>query len=162
MEEEPWWKKAAQGVMESVKDKLVKKEPIIEPNFGKPYPEVLNAVVESFRGEVLHISELGRFRSENAELCCYAVVFRERCELEGMEAINPLFAVFSGGKPQFALRLESKYVQKERMGSAIVSELNFLSSIYLLYKEFASTKPWLKYDSYGFEEFKLTKLKQKK
>gem|GEM_PF-6653612 len=160
MEEEPWWKKAAQGVMESVKEKIVKKEPAVEPNFGKAYPDVLNTIKETFKADVLHISELGRFKSENVELCCYGIILKEKSEFEGMELFKSIFAVLSATKPQFAIQLERKYVQEGRMANAIASELNQLSSVYLLYKEFASTKPWLKFDSYGFGEFKVAKPKK--
>lgn len=159
-EGEAWWKKAAQGVMESVKDKLVKKEPVVELNFGRNHPDVLNEVNESFRGAVIHISELGRFKSENAELCCYGIMVKEKCEFDGMEKFRSLFMVSSAGKTQFVVELGSRFAQEGRLGNAVALELGSLPSFYLLYKEFATTKPWVRFDSYSFEQFKASKVKK--
>jgi hypothetical protein len=156
--EEPWWKKAAQGVMETMKDKLVKKEPAVEPNFGRTHPQILAEIKEKFRGNVIHIWELGKFKSENQELACYGVMFKDECEFDGMDSFTSTFVVYSGGKAQFAIPSERKFARSDMLPSIIASELNWFSSLYLLYKEFASTKLWVKYNRQSFEEFKIFKL----
>jgi len=155
--EEPWWKKAAQAAVDTVKDKLVKKEPAVEPNFGKNHPAVMSGIKDKFRGEVLHVWELGSFRSENQELVCYGVMFRDECEFDGMNSFTSVFAVYAGGKAQFAIPSERKFSRGDTLPSLIASELSWFSSLYPLYKEFASAKPGTKYNSQSFEEFKIFK-----
>jgi hypothetical protein len=160
--EEPWWKKAAQGVVETVKEKLVKKESVVEPNFGRTHPDILAGIREKFRGSVIHIWELGKFKSENRELCCYGVILEQEFEFEGMNSFKSILVVYSEGKAQFAVVAEPKLLRSESAASVVTSELNWLALTYTLYKEFASTKPWVRYNSSAFEEFKLTKTKAKK
>jgi len=159
--ESSWWKKAAENVVDTVKDKLAKKEPVIEPNFGKTHPQVLSCVKEKFRVDVIHIWELGKFRSENQELSCYGVIFKGESAIDGMSSFRSIFIAYGTEKVQFAVAHYPVLLREELFRNFISSELNVLSSAYMIYKEFASTKPWVKFDYRAFEEFKLSKEKLK-
>jgi len=157
----PWWRKAAENVVGTVKDKLAKKEQVVEPNFGKTHPEILSCIKEKPRADVMHIWELGKFRSENQDISCYGVIFREESCIEGMGSFRCIFIAHAAEKVYFAVTSYPILVREEAFRSVISSELNWLSSTYLLYKEFASTKPWVKFEYRAFEEFKLIKEKPK-
>jgi hypothetical protein len=160
--EEPWWKKAAQGVMKSVEERIAKKEPAVQPNFGMNHPEVLAGINDRFRGDVLHIWELGKFKSEKDELSCYGVILKQEFEFDGMSSFRSTFVAYSGGKAQFAIAGEAALLRSDMTPSFIASDLSWFALVYVLYKEFASTKPWVKYSPAAFEEFKIMKAKTAK
>jgi len=85
-------------------------------------------------------------------------MFRDECEFDGMNSFTSVFAVYAGGKAQFAIPSERKFSRGDTVPTLIASELNWFSSLYPLYKEFASAKPWAKYNCQSFEEFKIFKL----
>jgi len=103
---------------------------------------------------------MGKFRSENQELSCYGVIFREECEFAGMSSFKSIFVVYSAGKAQFAIEAEPKLLSDEMSPNVVASEFNWFGSIYILYKEFASTKPWVRYNHLAFEEFIASKPKK--
>jgi hypothetical protein len=157
--EEPWWKKAAQGVIKTVEDKIVKKEPAVQPNLGVNHPEVLAGMNDTSKDDVLHVWELGKFKSEKDELCSYGVILKQESEFDGINSFKSIFVVYAGGKAQFAEAAEPALVRNDMTPNFIASDLNRLMLIYTLYKEFASTKPWVKYNQAAFEEFKITKVR---
>jgi hypothetical protein len=160
--EQPWWKKAAQGVLKTVGDKLVKNEPSVQPNLGVNHPEVMNGISERFRGDVLHIWELGKFRSEKDELSCYGVILKQESEFEGMDSFRSIFVVYSVGKAQFATAAEPVLLKSEMTPFFIASNLEWFALVYTLYKEFATTKQWVKFSPTAFEEFKIMKARMAK
>lgn len=157
--EQPWWKKAAQGVMETVKDKVAKKEPAVQPNLGMSHPQVIAGISDRFKGDVLHTWELGKFKSEKDELSCYGVIFKQEFEFEGISCFRSIFVAYLGGKAQFAKVDEPALVKSDMTPNFIATELGWFSMVYTLYKEFASTKPWVKFKPDAFEEFALMKAK---
>ncbi len=155
--EQPWWKKAAQGVIKTVEDKIAKKEPAVQPNLGVNHAEVVAGINERFRGDVLHIWELGTFRSEKDELRCYGVILKQESEFDGISSFRSIFVVYSGGKAQFAVAAEPALVRSDMTPTFIASDLNWFALIYTLYKEFVSSKSWVKFSPVAFEEFKIFK-----
>jgi hypothetical protein len=155
--EDPWWKKTAQSVMDKVKEKIDKSERPVQPNLGANHPEVMDGISERFRSDVLHIHELGKFKSEKDDLSCYGVVIKQEPEFEGMGSFRSIFAVYLGGKAQFAIAAEPVLLKNEITPSFIASKLDWFTAIYILYKEFATTKPWVKFNPSAFEEFKMMK-----
>ncbi len=160
--EQPWWKKAAQGVIKTVEDKIVRKEPAVQPNLGVNHPEVLAGISDRFRGDVLHIWELGKFKSEKDELCCYGVILKQEFEFDGMSSFRSIFVVYSEGKGQFAVAAEPALLRSDMTPTFIASDLNWFALLYTLYKEFASTKSWVKFNPTAFEEFKIFKARTAK
>lgn len=160
--EEPWWKKAAQGVMNTVKDRIEKKEPAVQPNLGLSHPDILAGITDNFKGDVLHIWELGKFKSERDELRCYGVILKQEFEFEGMSCFRSIFVVFAGDKAQFATAAEPTILKSEMTPNFIASDLARFTSVYTLYKEFASTKPWVKYNPAAFMDFKIMKIRTAK
>jgi hypothetical protein len=157
--EQPWWKKAAQGVVNTVKEKIEKKEPAAQPNFGMSHPTVLAGINDRFKGDVLHIWDLGKFRSEKDELICYGVILKQEFEFDGMSSFRSIFVVYSGGKAQFAKVDEPALLRSDITPNFIAMELGWFTAVYTLYKEFATTKPWVKYKPDSFEEFAIMKAK---
>lgn len=158
--ENSWWKKAAENVVGTVKDKLVKKEPVIEPNFGKTHPEVMECIRERSRADVIHVWELGKFKSESEELFCYGVIFKEESAVELMSSFRSIFVACCAGQVRLAVSSHPILFRDEMLRNVISSEFSWLSSTYTTYKEFASSKPWVKYDPRAFEEFRLSKAKK--
>ena len=160
--EEPWWKKAAQGVLKTVGDKLGKNQLSMQPNLGANHPEIMNGISERFRSDVLHICELGKFKSEKDELSCYGVVLKQEPEFEGMGSFRSIFTAYSGGKAQFATAAEPVLLKNEMTPFFIAANLEDFTAMYIVYKEFATTKPWLKFNPAAFEEFKIMKARMPK
>jgi len=160
--EQPWWKKAAQGVVDTVKEKMVKKEPAVQPNLGMNQPQVLAGISERFRGDVLHIWELGKFKSEKDEFSCYGVVLKQEFEFEEISCFRSIFVAYSGGEPQFAKVAEPTLLRSDMTPNFIASNLDWFALVYTRYKEFASTKPWVKHNPDAFEEFLLMKARTAK
>lgn len=131
----------------------------MQPNLGMNHPEVLAGISDKFKGDVLHIWDLGRFKSEKEELCCYGVILKQESEFDEMISFRSLFVVYSQGKAQFAIAAEPALLRTDMTPSFIASDLNWFASVYTLYKEFATTKPWVKYSPAAFEEFKIIKAK---
>jgi len=120
----------------------------------------MGCIKEKSRADVIHVWELGRFKSENEELSCYGVIFKEECAVEAMGSFKSIFVACCAGKVRFALSSSPILLSDDALGSFIASELGWLSSMYTAYKEFATSKPWVKYDPRAFGEFKLSKAKK--
>jgi hypothetical protein len=160
--EEPWWKKTAQSVMDTVRSKIEKQARPVQPNLGANHPEVISGISERFRSDVLHIYELGKFKSEKDELSCYGVVLKQEPEFEGMGSFRSIFTAYSEGKAQFATAAETLLLKNEMTPFFIASDLEWFAAMYTLYKEFATTKPWVKFNPPAFEDFTIMKARMAK
>lgn len=138
----------------------MKKEPVIEPNFGKTHPEILECIKQKSRVDVIHVWELGRFKSENEEFFCYGVISKEESAVELMSSFRSIFVAYRAGQVRFAVSSHPILFRDEMLRNVISSELSWLSSTYTTYREFVSSKPWVKYDPRAFEEFRLSKVKK--
>jgi len=161
--EKPDWLKKAVGAFETIKEKIAPKEPAIEPNYGRNNQNVLNEIDEKVRGNVIHISELGKLKVEKDELTAYVVIMKSDFAFEKLISLENFIAFLdSSGVSKYAIRKESKEISSaERIQRTLVDELNWAINEFREYKEFTTQKPWTRYNLQQFSEFKAKKVIKK-